>query len=104
MLGLARLGDPVFVPVCAHGWLALPATGVFTSGSPTVFVNDRPAVRVGDGGIQTPCGGPSVFTAVTGDPTFLINDLPAVKGGDTTLHCGISPGKVLPGFTALTVP
>lgn len=100
-IGTARFGDPVSCPICVHGWTSFPALGNFTAGSLTVYTNDRPTVRLGDGGVHVACMGPNTFVSTTGDPLTLVNDCPIVRGGDATLHCGINPGVVLPAFVSL---
>ena len=60
-----RLGDKSQVPADAHGCPACahPAIGPAIIGAPTVLVNNRPALRVGDVGITN---GPGTYVAVTG--------------------------------------
>jgi uncharacterized Zn-binding protein involved in type VI secretion len=103
MPGLARQFDLVHSDADVHGtgWpMVVPVDGWFTSGSPDVYVNSRPAVRVGDGGIHVACCGPNTFTAISGSPTVFINSLPAVRERDATLHCGLSPGTVNAGLVS----
>ena len=85
-----RLGDKSQVPVDAHGCPACPhsATGPAIQGSPDVFVNNKPAVRVGDKGIHAPCCGPNMWTATKGSATVLINNMSAHRQGDMDTHCG----------------
>jgi uncharacterized Zn-binding protein involved in type VI secretion len=84
-----RLGDKSQA-VCAHGCLACPhpVIGPAVTGSPDVLVNDRPALRVTDQGIHTPCCGPNTWVATSGSATVFINGLPAHRVGDTDTHCG----------------
>lgn len=57
-------------------------------GSPTVFVNGLPALRVGDQGVHMACCGPNMWWAAKGSPTVLINGMPAHRLGDMQTHCG----------------
>lgn len=68
---------------CAH-----PTVGPITTGSPNVFVNGRPAARVGDIGVHAACCGPNTFKIISGDSQVLINGRPAAKIGSQTNHCG----------------
>lgn len=100
--------DPVHCQADVHGippfGIVVPTFGVFTEGSPNTFVNNLPAVRVGDGGIHAACCGPNKFIATGGSPNSFINDRPAVRTGDTTLHCGLSPGAVMVGLGSPNSP
>jgi uncharacterized Zn-binding protein involved in type VI secretion len=69
-----------------------PAVG----GSPNVFVNGRPALRVGDPGIHAACCGPNTWTAAAGSGTVKINGKGAHRMGDADSHCGGS-GKMIEG-------
>ena len=102
MPGVARFGDPVSCPADVHGWTTFPTTGLFVEGSPDVFCDDLPVVRVGDGGVHVACAGPNTFTAAVGAPDVLVNDQPAAFGGSATLHCGLSPGTTVPGLTSFS--
>ena len=62
--------------------------GPAITGSPTVYVNDLPALRVTDEGIHAACCGPNMWKAVKGSPTVLINNLQAHRRGDQDAHCG----------------
>jgi uncharacterized Zn-binding protein involved in type VI secretion len=86
----SRLGDKSNVFVDAHGCPACPHPGVGPAivGSPDVFVNGRPALRVGDKGIHAACCGPNTWTAISGSFTVLINHKPAHRMGDQDQHCG----------------
>lgn len=85
-----RLGDKSNVPADAHGCPACPhnATGPAIMGSPTVFVNNKPALRVGDMGTHAACCGPNIWVAAVGSATVLINGMPAHRLGDQDTHCG----------------
>ncbi|HLL25868.1 MAG TPA: PAAR domain-containing protein [Kofleriaceae bacterium] len=88
MRGQGRLGDKAQVPLDAHGCPACPhpAIGPAIVGSPTVMVNKRPALRVGDAGIHAPCCGHNTWTAHLGSTTVFINNKPAFRMDDTSKH------------------
>lgn len=90
MPGAGRLGDKAQAPVDAHGCPACPhnATGPAIIGCPTVFINNMPALRVGDQGIHAACCGPNVWVAAMGSTTVIIGGMPAHRFGDMTAHCG----------------
>ncbi len=98
MPGAARLGDKSNVPACVHGCLACPHPGVgpAIAGSPTVNINSKPAIRVGDNGIHAVCCGPNTWNAVKGSGTVMINGKPAHRMGDTDQHCG-GVGQMIEG-------
>lgn len=85
-----RLTDKSFVPADAHGCPACPhpAIGPAIGGSPTVMVNNLPALRVSDPGVHVACCGPNTWVATKGSGTVLINNLPAHRLGDMDMHCG----------------
>lgn len=89
MAGLGRVGDIGQTPSDAHGHPCCPhvASGAATHGSSDVFVEDRAALRLGDGGTQRCCGA-ATWRAATGAKGVFINDLPVHRAGDQTLHCG----------------
>jgi uncharacterized Zn-binding protein involved in type VI secretion len=86
----ARLGDTSNVPVDAHGCCGCPhnCTGPAIKGSPDVYVNGRPAIRVGDPGIHAACCNGNTWTAKTGSATVFINNQKAHRKGDMDQHCG----------------
>jgi uncharacterized Zn-binding protein involved in type VI secretion len=90
MPGQGRLGDNANVPADAHGCPACPhpAMGPAVSGSPNVFVNGRPALRVDDIGIHAACCGSNTWAAAQGSVTVFINGQPAHRMMDATRHCG----------------
>jgi uncharacterized Zn-binding protein involved in type VI secretion len=96
----ARLGDKSQVPVDAHGCPACPhpAVGPAIQGSPTVNVNSRPAVRVGDSGVHAACCGPNTWKAAMGSGTVFINNKPAHRLNDMDTHCG-GVGRMIEGST-----
>jgi len=85
-----RLTDNALVPIDAHACPKCPhtATGPAVRGSPTVNINNLPAVRMTDGGMHAVCCGPNIWTCIQGSATVFINGLPAVRLGDMTAHCG----------------
>ena len=94
----SRLGDKSQVPADAHGCPGCPhpCVGPAIMGSPTVFVNKRPALRVTDMGIHAACCGPNMWTAQAGSGTVFINTLKAHRLGDQDTHCGGS-GQMIEG-------
>jgi uncharacterized Zn-binding protein involved in type VI secretion len=104
MPGAARLGDKSQVPADAHGCPACPhgAVGPAISGSPDVFINKKPAVRVGDSGIHAACCGPNTWTAAKGSGTVNINNKAAHRLGDADTHCGGS-GKMIEGSSDVII-
>lgn len=86
----SRLGDKSLVPADAHGCPACPhpATGPAVAGSPNVFVNGLPAIRVDDPGIHAACCGPNKWNAKTGSRSVIINGRAAHRLGDLVKHCG----------------
>ncbi len=93
-----RLGDSAFCPSDGHGCLGCthPVTGPAVAGSPNVFVNSKPALRVGDPGIHAACCGPNKWSAASGSATVFINGKAAHRMGDSTSHCGGS-GNLIAG-------
>lgn len=85
-----RLGDQAKAPVDAHGCTACPHTvqGPASKGSPTVKVNSRPAIRLGDTGNHAACCAAQTWVAAKGSATVMINNQPAFRKGDQTTHCG----------------
>lgn len=75
---------------------AQQATGTAVEGSPTVIINEAPAVRAGDATTQT-CAdcpaAPTTGTVTTGSSNVFINGQPAARVGDAT-DCG---GTVVTG-------
>lgn len=94
----ARLDDRSAVPADMHEKTCCPhsATGPAVEGSPDVFVNQRPALRVGDAGVHATCCGPNTWVAIEGSPSVLINNQPAHRMGDADMHCG-GPGSMIEG-------
>jgi uncharacterized Zn-binding protein involved in type VI secretion len=96
--GFAAVGDHAVCPADSHGCPACPhpTNGPITSGSPNVFVNGRPAARVGDVGVHAACCGPNSFRISSGTSNVLINGRRAAKIGDATTHCG-GTGQIVGG-------
>lgn len=93
-----RLGDRA-QSVHAHGCPACPhdVTGPAITGSPNVFVNDRPALRVGDQGVAAACCGSNLWRAAEGTSSVHINDRQAHRKGDRTVHCETAYGRLIDG-------
>lgn len=68
MAGAARIADPIG---CGDN---------IAKGSGNVFINNKPAVRVGDSTMGHGCWPPT--TIQSGAGTVFINNIPAVKVGD----------------------
>lgn len=98
MPAAGRMGDRSRVPEDAHGCSACPHTaeGPATGGSANVFVNSRPALRVGDAGTHAACCGANIWEAVGGAPGVVINERPAHRRGDAVNHCG-GVGELIEG-------
>lgn len=95
----ARVNDPVEAKFDTHGGPCCPhqVKGLLTTGSGDVYINGRPAARVGDRGVHAACCGPNTFVLAGGAATVLVNGSNAVRRGDPTLHCGGSSGEVTDG-------
>ena len=98
MPGQGRLGDKSNIQSDAHGCPGCPhpAIGPAIQGSPSVNVNNRPALRVTDTGIHAACCGPNMWTAQAGSATVFINGKAAHRVGDADQHCG-GMGKLIEG-------
>jgi uncharacterized Zn-binding protein involved in type VI secretion len=66
------------------------------AGSPNVFINGQPVLRIGDPGVHSACCGPNTWKCAEGSATVLVNGIPVVRLGDGTTHCGGS-GKMIEG-------
>jgi uncharacterized Zn-binding protein involved in type VI secretion len=86
----ARVGSLAHCAADAHQCPACPhnVTGPVISGSPTVFIDGKPAARKGDPGVHVACCGPNTFVIGAGDPEVLIDGKAAARIGDRTNHCG----------------
>ncbi|RMG16378.1 MAG: hypothetical protein D6731_06275 [Planctomycetota bacterium] len=93
-----RVTDRAFCPACAHGCPACPhpVTGPATAGSPNVFVNGLPAMRLGDSGIHMACCNGNTWIVAKGSSSVFINKKPAARLGDMTSHCG-GVGNIIQG-------
>src|SRR5262245_46048108 len=87
-----RLGDKAMVqgPGDAHGCPACPhiTIGPAILGSPNVYINGRPAVRVSDIGIHSPCCGMNMWTARQGAPFVNVNGKASFRLSDPAQSCG----------------
>jgi uncharacterized Zn-binding protein involved in type VI secretion len=93
------LGDKAQIPADAHGCPACPhpCIGPAITGSPNVYVNSRPALRVQpDAGIHAACCDGNCWQTKAGSGTVFINSKKAVRQGDATKHCG-GTGKMVEG-------
>lgn len=91
MPGVCRVGDKAQCPLDVHGNPCCPhpsVSGPATAGSPDVFIEGRPILRMGDAGVHTACCGPNTWTAVQGSAKVYANNIPVVRMGDFTRHCG----------------
>ena len=93
-----RLGDRANCPVDIHGKACCPhnVTGPAITASPDVFINGKPALRVGDKGIHALCCGTNTWKCIKGSSTVSVNGKPLVRQGDTTQHCG-GLGRMIEG-------
>jgi uncharacterized Zn-binding protein involved in type VI secretion len=98
MPGAGRLRDKAEVKADAHGCPGCPhnAKGPAILGSPTVLINDKPALRVTDMGIHMACCDGNIWVATKGSGTVLIDTLQAHRKDDMTTHCG-GPGQLIEG-------
>ena len=94
----SRLGDKSNVPACAHGCPACPhpAVGPAIIGSPDVFVNKMPGLRVDDLGMHAACCNTNMWQATKGSGTVFINNKAAHRQGDQDKHCG-GNGQMIEG-------
>ena len=85
-----RLGDRSQAPADVHGCPGCPHSviGPAISGSPTVNINNRPALRVSDIGVHATCCGPNMWVARQGSQSVFIDNLAAFRKGDLAGHCG----------------
>jgi uncharacterized Zn-binding protein involved in type VI secretion len=90
MPGAGRLGDKARATADAHGCPGCPhpVIGPAIRGSSDVFINNRPAVRVGDCGIHKACCGPGTWKATKGAPSVFINGKAAFRRDDSAQFCG----------------
>lgn len=98
MPAATRVGDKSQCPADAHGCPGCPHSviGPAVSGSPNVFINGKPALRVGDPGIHAACCGSNTWQAIQGSPNVFINGKPAHRLGDADQHCG-GIGRMIEG-------
>jgi uncharacterized Zn-binding protein involved in type VI secretion len=93
-----RLGDLSRADSDAHGCPACPhtVTGPAIVGSPNVYVNSMPALRVDDMGVHAACCGPNMWRATRGSSVVFINGFAAHRKDDQDMHCG-GPGQLTQG-------
>jgi len=97
MPGIARVDDSAFSATDTHfvpfvGPVQYPVHGTFSEGSSSYYVNNKPVVRLGDGGSHQFCSGSNTFFAISGSSTHFANSKPVVRVGDSTYHCSDVPG------------
>ena len=99
-----RLGDLSEVKSDAHGCPGCPHPGVGPAiiGSPDVFINNMPALRVTDTGMHAACCGPNTWVAQKGSATVSINNLDAHRKGDADTHCG-GNGELITGSSDVLI-
>ena len=99
-----RLGDRANCPADAHGNPCCPhnVTGPAVTASPDVFINGKPALRVGDTGIHAVCCGPNTWACIEGSAKVRVNGIPLVRKGDATRHCG-GLGRMIDGSADVMV-
>jgi uncharacterized Zn-binding protein involved in type VI secretion len=104
MASLGRLGDMSQSLYDYHGCPACPhpVTGPAIAGSPSVRVNGRPALRVGDAGVHAACCAQNQWTAQGGSANVFINGNRAHRRGDAVKHCG-SIGQLISGSPDVSV-
>jgi len=92
----SRFSDNSMVPVDTHGHMCCPheCVGPAMTGSPDVYVNMLPALRVTDTGVHAACCGPNTWIAMKGSNVVLYNKLPAHRMFDQDQHCG-GPGFMI---------
>ena len=91
MPGIARVGDRARCPEDSHGCpgCSHDVIGPAETGSPTVTIDGRPALRLGDRGIHASCCGQNEWQVADGCSTKVkIDGLPAAMLGSITQHCG----------------
>ena len=81
---VCRLGDQANCPADVHGKNCCPhnVTGPAVTASPNVFINGKPALRVGDTGVHSACCGPNTWVCVEGSARVRVNGIPLVRLGD----------------------
>ena len=95
---VSRVNDKAMCPSDSHGKKCCShgVIGPAVDGSPDVFVNNQPVLRLGDPGTHSSCCGPNTWKCAEGSSTVLVNNRPIVRMGDATSHCG-GTGKMVEG-------
>ena len=98
MKAAGRVGDKAKNPSDSHGCpkCSHVVEGPATSGSGDVFINGKPALRVGDKGKHSSCCGANSWTAKGGAPAVYFNGKKVHRLGDAVSHCG-GKGKLIQG-------
>ncbi|MDR3073123.1 MAG: PAAR domain-containing protein [Deltaproteobacteria bacterium] len=95
---VSRVGDKAECPRDEHGaaCCAHAVSGPAVSGSPNVYVNNRPVLRVGDHGTHAACCGSNTWVNAQGSRYVRANGIPVARLGDATTHCG-GAGRMVEG-------
>jgi uncharacterized Zn-binding protein involved in type VI secretion len=93
-----RVGDNAHNPSDGHSCPGCDHSveGPAKQGSPDVFVNGRPVLRVGDPGEHSGCCGSNTWQAADGSPGVFVNGQRLHRVGDATEHCG-GQGQLVQG-------
>lgn len=100
-----RVGDHAKNPSDSHSCPACPhvTEGPAKQGSPDVFVNGRPILRVGDPGEhEETCCGSNTWQASEGSAGVFVNGKRLHRLGDETEHCG-GKGALVQGSSNLFI-
>jgi len=97
---ICRVGDKAHCPRDSHGssCCSHSVSGSATSGSPDVFINGRPVLRLGDPGKHRKCCGANNWVTTEGSTSVFVNGIPVTRIGDATKHCG-GKGKMIEAST-----
>lgn len=97
-----RTGHESRNPADSHGAKCCPHSviGPAVSGSPNVFLEGLPMLRVGDPGVHSACCASNSWQCAAGSTDVFVNGIPAVRRGDATRHCG-GAGAMVNGSTTV---
>ncbi|MDA8139733.1 MAG: DUF2235 domain-containing protein [Desulfobacteraceae bacterium] len=106
MPGAARLGDKAHCPEDDHGCPGCKhaVEGPAVTASPDVFIDFKPALRVGDKGEHASCCGPNSWEVTEEGCAHgvFINGRPAAVVGTITQHCG-GRGLIIEGSSTVII-
>ena len=93
---VCRVTDNASWPADSHGkdCCSHNVTGPAVAGSPNVYANGQPVLRIGDPGVHSACCGPNTWKCASGSSSVFVNGIPVVRLGDATAHCG-GTGKMI---------